>query len=57
MPFHPRSRLLLAALLVSVTATSCAVVGPNAIRSGRMAYNEAITATNNAPMLTVPVSG
>lgn len=31
----------------------CATIGPESIRSGRMAYNEAITETNNQQMLMV----
>ena len=33
--------------------TGCTVVGPNAIRTGRDAYNEAITQTNNQQMLKI----
>ena len=33
----------------------CAVVGPDAIRGGRLAYNQAITETNNQQMLMVLV--
>ena len=35
--------------------TGCAVVGPDAIRGGRLAYNQAITETNNQQMLMVLV--
>lgn len=34
---------------------SCSVVGPDSIRTGRLAYNEAITETNNQQMLMVLV--
>ncbi|MGB5774986.1 MAG: hypothetical protein WBP89_10015, partial [Sedimenticolaceae bacterium] len=40
--------LALGSLLVG-----CAVVGPAAISSGRLAYNEAITTTDNQQMLMV----
>jgi hypothetical protein len=33
----------------------CSVVGPSAIRSGRIAYNEAITDTNNQQMLMIAI--
>jgi hypothetical protein len=33
----------------------CTTLGPDAIRSGRLAYNEAITETNNQQILMVPV--
>ena len=55
---HPTSicrALLTAGLLVSLV-TGCTVVGPTAIRSGRLAYNEAITETNNQQMLMILVN-
>jgi hypothetical protein len=33
----------------------CTVVGPSSVRSGRLAYNKAITETNNQQMLTVVI--
>ncbi|MEZ5502376.1 MAG: hypothetical protein R3E50_06845 [Halioglobus sp.] len=45
---------LLAALLCSALA-GCTVVGPEAIGSGRIAYNEVIARTNNEQMLMVLV--
>jgi hypothetical protein len=48
--FH-RFATALAALLM----TGCAVVGPAALRNGRMAYNEAIITTNNQQLLMVAV--
>ena len=35
--------------------TACTVVGPSAIHSGRSAYNETITRTNNQQMLKVVI--
>ena len=35
---------------------ACTVVGPKAVMSGRMAYNEAINETNNQQMLKVFVN-
>ena len=43
-------RGLLASLLAVVLA-GCSLVGPSAVRNGRMAYNEAITETNNQQLL------
>jgi hypothetical protein len=42
---------LMAACVVASLLTGCTVVGPSAIRSGRLTYNEAITETNNQQML------
>ena len=47
------SRNLVTACLLGCLLTACTVVGPTAIRSGRLAYNEAITETNNQQMLMV----
>jgi hypothetical protein len=47
-------RVLLTGLLC-VVVTGCTVVGPSAVRNGRMAYNEAITETNNQQMLMAVV--
>lgn len=41
--------------LFCALVTGCAVVGPDAIRGGRLAYNQAITETNNQQMLMVLV--
>lgn len=46
------TRLLLASLTATVLH-GCTIVGPTAINSGRLAYNEAITATDNQQMLMV----
>jgi len=43
-------RLVIAAILGCLLA-GCTVVGPTAIRSGRLAYNEAITETDNQQLL------
>ena len=37
---HIRKQLII--FLLGCMLASCAVVGPNAVRSGRLAYNEAI---------------
>ena len=56
--FHHQSRLLpnvvVVCLLVALLA-SCAVVGPASVRSGRLAYNEAIIETDNQQMLLMAV--
>ncbi len=54
---HPvRAWIRTACAVAAVMAvSSCAVVGPKAISSGRLAYNEAITETNNQQMLMVLV--
>jgi hypothetical protein len=41
----------MAACVIGCLLTGCTVVGPSAIRSGRLTYNEAITETNNQQML------
>jgi hypothetical protein len=41
----------LATCLLCSVLFGCTVVGPNALRSGRLAYNEAITETSNQQML------
>jgi len=38
-------------LVAAFGASGCAFIGPKSIRSGRAAYNEAITATNNEQVL------
>ena len=48
-------RASIVALVVSCLLVSCTVVGPNAIRSGRLAYNEAITETNNQQILKLVI--
>ena len=45
----------LAAVILTGVLGACTVVGPAAISSGRLAYNEAITETNNQQMLMVLV--
>jgi len=45
------SRKLVTAVVLACLLTGCAVVGPTAIRNGRLAYNEAITETNNQQLL------
>jgi len=44
-------RNLIAACMVGCFLAGCTVVGPSAIRSGRLAYNGAISETNNQQML------
>jgi len=41
----------MAACVVGSLLAGCTAVGPSAIRSGRLAYNDAITETNNQQML------
>ena len=48
-------KISLCLCLSSLLLPSCAVVGPEAIRSGRLAYNKAIKETNNQQVLTVLV--
>ncbi len=51
-------RILLAracALLVVLSSTGCAIVGPTALRGSRSAYNDAIVATNNQQVLAMIV--
>jgi hypothetical protein len=45
------SRQLVTAGVLGCLLAGCTVVGPTAIRSGRLAYNEAITETNNQQLL------
>jgi hypothetical protein len=53
---HDRpGRILLITCTLCSMLLGCSAVGPNAIRSGRLAYNEAITETNNQQMLMVLV--
>ena len=42
-------------LLIGVVLCSCRAVGPDEIRNSRMAYNEAIIATNNQQLLMVAI--
>ena len=42
-------------VVAALAIAGCAVVGPAALRNGRMAYNEAIIATNNQQLLMVAV--
>lgn len=56
--FHHQSRLLPNVVVVCLLAAllaSCAVVGPASVRSGRLAYNEAIIETDNQQMLLMAV--
>lgn len=46
---------IVALLGIAAALGACSVVGPNAIKNGRMAYNEAILATNNEQLLMVAV--
>lgn len=46
---------LVSVCMVGCILAGCTVVGPTAIRSGRLAYNEAITETNNQQMLMVAI--
>lgn len=50
------SNAALTALLLLSVLSGCAVVGPKAVMSGRMAYNQAISETDNQQMLTVFVN-
>lgn len=53
---HPRPGSKIYCLLLAVLSSllvGCTVVGPAAISSGRLAYNEAITTTDNQQMLMV----
>ncbi len=43
-------------LVIQLGLAACTVVGPNAIYSGRLAYNAAISETNNQQMLMVLVN-
>ena len=45
----------LAIAVASLALAGCAVVGPESLRNSRMAYNEAIIATNNQQLLMVAV--
>ena len=44
-----------ATVAAALAIAGCAVVGPATLRNGRMAYNEAIIATNNQQLLMVAV--
>ena len=44
-------RNLFALCLVGTLLAGCTMVGPSALRNGRLAYNEAISETNNQQML------
>jgi hypothetical protein len=46
-----RGRALLLAGMVCVLLAGCTVAGPSAVRNGRLAYNRAITETNNQQIL------
>ena len=48
---------LIALALVCSLLASCTTIGPSVIRSGRLAYNEAITETSNQQMLKAIVNG
>jgi hypothetical protein len=49
-----RPRALLAGFL-GILLAGCTVVGPSAVRNGRLAYTQAITETNNQQMLMAVV--
>jgi hypothetical protein len=49
------TRRLVAIGTLGCLLAGCAVVGPTAIRSGRLAYNEAITETNNQQLLKMVI--
>jgi len=49
------ARRLVASSVLGCMLTGCAVVGPSAIRSGRLAYNESINETNNQQMLLIVI--
>jgi hypothetical protein len=53
IPRHSQPLPLYLAGLAGLLLTACSVVGPTTISSGRLAYNEAITATDNQQMLMV----
>jgi hypothetical protein len=46
---------IIALLGIAAVLGACSVVGPTAIKNGRMAYNEAILVTNNEQLLMVAV--
>lgn len=46
---------IITACFIACLLSACTVVGPGSIRSGRMAYNQAITETNAQQMLMVAV--
>lgn len=48
------SRKLVSAGVLGCLLAGCTVVGPTAIRSGRLAYNDAITETDNQQLLKTP---
>ena len=53
---HNRSvRDLVTACILGCLLCGCSVVGPTAISNGRLAYNQAITETNNQQMLMIIV--
>lgn len=52
MQWSVPTRLL---MIACVLCTGCATVGPRSISNGRMAYNDAIVATNNEQMLAMIV--
>ncbi len=51
----PGLKQIVLLLLIGVGLAGCNAVGPAAIRNGRMAYNEAIIATNNQQLLMVAI--
>lgn len=50
-------RILLIASILGVFLSGCTVVGPSAVRHGRLAYNAAINETNSQQMLMFVVQG
>ena len=49
------TRRFVTALLLTGLLTGCTVVGPSAVRNGRLAYNQAINEINNQQMLLAVV--
>ena len=49
------TRKLMAACALGCLLAGCSVVGPTAIRSGRLAYNDAINETNRQQLLMVVI--
>ena len=50
-PSLPRKFSLLVCVMFSGLLTSCTLVGPATVNSGRLAYNESIVETNNQQLL------
>jgi hypothetical protein len=52
---HRRGLCLATIFIIAFTLTGCSIMGPAAIRSGRLAYNEAINETNNQQILMIAI--